>query len=141
MGNFARLRRLHLARRDVTPDQLWPDFRGAGFAQHARFGLPELSRDDTGAAWVTATPDELDPVDAEYEADTHEHWKYVGRRAVQGWRVADPHPDLAAQVNGRFAYWASRSPIPGGVAYENLELVEPFRQGQEPVFFVEPVDS
>jgi hypothetical protein len=139
MGNFARLRRLHLAGRTVTPDELWPGFSGDGFTAHARFGLDVLARDAGGAATVTATPDEADPTLADYADDTHEHWKYTGLRAVQGWRVDAPRPGLAVLVNGRWAYWASSSPIPGGVAYENFELAEPFAQGQEYVFSVEPL--
>jgi hypothetical protein len=34
-------------------------------------------------------------------------------------------------------YWNSKSPIPGGVSFENFELVSPFRQGEEFVFSVE----
>lgn len=33
----------------------------------------------------------------------------------------------------------STAVIPGGTAYENVELVEPFRDGREFVFAVDPV--
>lgn len=140
MGNWARLRQLHLRDRVVEPSGLWPDHSGDGFTAHARFGLDELARDPDGAAVVTATPDEADPTAAAYAPGTAEHWHYVGRRARQGWRVADPAPGLEAWVNGRYTYWASTAPIPGGVAYENVELVQPFAPGQEYVFTVEPLD-
>lgn len=140
MGNYARLRRLHLADRVVTPAELWPGFTGADFAEHARFGLDALRRDGRSAV-VFATPDERAPQDATYAPDTRDHWKYTGRRAVQGWRVDDPSDDVQVLVNGRWAYWASTSPIPGGVAYENVEVFEPFRDGQEFVFWVEPFDE
>lgn len=139
MGNFARLRRLHLAERVVTPAELWPDFTGAAFTRHARFALDQLHRTEDGAAEVWATPDETRPQDATYAADTHEHWKYVGNRATQLWHVERPDDRLEALVNGRHAYWASRSPIPGGTSYENFELVEPFRQGREFVLRIEPL--
>ena len=139
MGNYARLRRLQLAGRTVTPADLWPGFSGTDFAQHARFGLAELSRDGQ-AALVTATPDEDDLTLAGYSADTNDHWKYAGRRATQGWRADDPGPGLEVWVNARWAYWASSSPIPGGPSYENIELYEPFRQGAEYRFKVEPLD-
>jgi hypothetical protein len=138
MGNWARLRLLHLAERVVHPRDLWPDFTRVDFTEHGRFGLAEVCRDGR-AAVVTATGDEDDPGAARYADDTHDHWRFVGRRAVQGWRVDDPHPDLQVLVNGRWSYWASRSPIPGGVAYENFEIVEPFRQGTPLRFSVEPV--
>lgn len=144
MGNWARLRKLNLAGRTVTPDELWPGFGGNGFTQHARFPLAALRRDADGAAFVTAEPDEEHPETASYAADTHQHWHYVGARAAQGWRVPDPRPGLEVLVNGRFCYWASSSPIPGGTSYENFELGEPFRDNAENdseyIFSVEPLD-
>lgn len=139
MGNYARLRRLHLADRIVTPAQLWPDFSGVHFAEHAEFGLADLRRDGAGAAAVSATTDETAPDSAEYDADVAEHWKYSGSRAEQTWIAEDPAPQLSALVNARRVYWASTAPIPGGAAYENVELREPFRQGREFRFQVEPV--
>lgn len=70
---------------------------------------------------------------------TSANWRYVGRRAVQGWRVPRPSPELEVLVNGRWAYWASTSPIPGGVSYENFEIFEPFSDGQEFVYWAEPM--
>jgi len=138
MGNWARLRRLELADRVLTPAGLWPGFTGTGFAAHASFGLDELTREG-GAALVSATGDEDDPWSVRYIADTAEHWRFLGRRMRQTWRVDDPHPALRAQVNARWSYWASASEIPGGPAYENLEIVEPFRQGTALRFIVEPL--
>lgn len=141
MGNFARLRLLDLADRTVTPAGAWTDFSGNGFAPHAKFGLDQLTRNDAGDAVVSARPDEVDHQAATYADDTAEHWKYHGRRAVQAWRAPDPDSELVACVNGRFTYWASESPIPGGISYENFELIEPFRQGREFFFSVEPIDA
>lgn len=138
MGNWARLRRLHLADRSATTEQLWPGFTGDGFTDHARFGLASLRRDTDGAAVVTATTDEADPTAVAYVDGTAEHWHYTGRTAVQGWRAADPSADLEVLVNGRACYWASKHPIPGGVAFENFELGAAYRRGQEYVFSVEP---
>lgn len=138
MGNWARLRLLHLADRTVSPAELWPEFSGTAFTTHGRFPLAELTRDGE-AAVVSATGDEDDPWSVEYSADTVEHWRFLGRRAVQTWRVDDPHPALEAVVNARWSYWASTSPIPGGPAYENFEIIEPFRQGAAFRFSVEPI--
>lgn len=138
MGNWARLRRLHLADRVVTPAELWPGFSGTAFTEHGRFPLGELTRDGS-AVVVSATGDEDDPASVAYSADTAKHWHFLGRRAVQTWRVDDPHPDLEVLVNARWAYWASASPIPGGPAYENFEIAEPFRQGAAFRFSVEPL--
>lgn len=140
MGNFARLRMLRLRERTVTPAELWHAMTGAGFSEHARFPLAELERDADGTVVVSATPDEEDPWSAVYHPSTNEHWKYVGRRARQTWRAVAPDPYIEARVNGRRAYWASESPIPGGTAFENVELVEPFRDGRAFVFEVEPLE-
>lgn len=138
MGNWARLRRLQLGDRVVTPAELWPGFEGTGFAEHARFSLSEATSD--GAARViTATGDEESPESVEYADDTSPGWRFTGRRAAQSWRVDDPHPDAEVWVNARWAYWASASPIPGGPAFENFEIVEPFRQGAAFRFTVAPL--
>jgi hypothetical protein len=42
--------------------------------------------------------------------------------------------DLQVAVNGRYTYWMSRHPIPGGVAFENFEMRERFHPGQRFVF-------
>lgn len=138
MGNYARLRQLHLAERTVLATDLWPEYRDEHFAPHARFDLEELVRTAEGHAVVSATPDEPRPQEAEYAPGTRGHWRYSGDIATQTWRAPDPHPRLQAWVNGRYTYWASRAPIPGGISYENFELVAPFRQGQEFWFGVTP---
>jgi hypothetical protein len=141
MGNFARLRRLHLKERIVTPEQLWPGFGGDHFAEHARFGLDELRRSAHGAVEVAASPDEERPQDGAYADGTAEHWKYFGSRAAQGWRVDAPDAALHVLVNARAAYWASSHPIPGGASFENFEVVQPFRDGQEATFWIERFDD
>lgn len=140
MGNFARLRQLHLVDRIVTPGELWPDFDGLHFAPHVRFPVAELARNDNGDAVVSATTDEAEPQNAEYAADTRENWKYYGKRATQTWRAETPDARLEALMNARGTYWASSSLIPGGPSYENFELVEPFAQGREFFFSINPVD-
>jgi len=130
MGNYARLRRLHLATRVVTAGDLWPGFTGNGFAPHVRFPLADLARLPDGSAMVCATSDEADPTAAEYADGTPPWWQYRGAVATQYRRAADPAPGLVAQVNGRVSYWSVHKPIPGGVSYENFELVAPFEPGR-----------
>jgi hypothetical protein len=139
MGNYARLRRLQLASKTVSPDQLWPNYREFGFTPHASFPLSELVRTPQGHALGVATPDELDPATASYAPLTRSHWHYIGERASQSWLSCQPDEHLKLQVNGRYVYWGSVSPIPGGVAFENFEMVAPFRQGDEFWFQVEPL--
>lgn len=138
MGNYARLRELHLANRVVRSTELWPDYTGDAFIPHASFALPEMIRLANGDALVTCTPDETSPEQATYTPGTRPHWRYTGIVGTQYWRCEKPPADLRAQVNGRYTYWASRSPIPGGISFENFELVAPFTQGQEFWFGVVP---
>lgn len=138
MGNWARLRSLELADGAVTPAELWPGFGGTGFTEHARFGLGRMQRDGA-AATVSAIGDETDPWSVTYADDTAEHWRFQGLRARQSWRVDDPHPELEVLVNARWSYWASASEIPGGPAFENFEIIEPFRQGAVFRFAVDPL--
>ena len=138
MGNWARLRVLELANASVHPRELWPDFSGTGFSRHARFQLPALRREGDVAV-VSAIGDEQDPWSVKYADDTADHWRFLGRRARQSWRIDGPHPDLEVLVNARWSYWASASEIPGGPAYENFEIVEPYRPGAAFRFSVEPL--
>jgi hypothetical protein len=138
MGNYARLRRLRLADRVIVAGDLWPDYRGDGFAPHAKFSLAELIRGENGEALAIAETDEADPTVADYSPDTRPHWKYSGKVATQAWKSLDADSRLEVWVNGRHTYWASHSPIPGGIAFENFEMVSPFQQGQEFWFGVEP---
>ena len=138
MGNYARLRRLHLADETFLSTDLWPQYDGDGFAPAKRFPLSKLKKTPEGFAVVEATTDERDPETADYAPNTFRGWKYQGRLAVQFWRCEAPPKDLFVQVNGRAKYWASRTPIPGGISFENFEMVAPFRNGQQFCFGVKP---
>ena len=103
-----------------------------GFANGIRIGIAPL-------VWFIASPDEKDPTKAVYAEDTHTHWKYTGKKATQYWYCSNPSNELEGVVNGRYTYWASKSPIPGGIAYENFELTEPFQSGQSYIFGITPL--
>jgi len=138
MGNYARLRRLFLADRTVLSTDLWPRFDGDGFAPGREFPLRQLTRTPEGHAVVAVTTNESEPENAHYAAGTFNGWKYRGNRAVQYWRCEDPQDNLHVRVNGRTKYWASRSPIPGGISFENFEMIAAFRNGQQFRFGVRP---
>ena len=139
MGNYARLRQLHLAdgrirdRPNSGPNTVTPASRRTRSSP-----WPTSLRTPEGHVTVSATPDEDRPQDATYAPGTRRHWQYAGDLATQTWRCEDPDPKLETWVNGRYTYWASRHPIPGGMSFENFELFTPFRQGQEFWFGVEP---
>lgn len=130
MGNYARLRRLHLRDRVVTPATLWPEWKPDdwGFALPRSIPVDQMLA-TSGEVMIAATPDETDPARAEYDPGTKAWWRFEGSVATQYWR-ASPDPALVARVNARKTYWMSPHAIPGGPAFENLELIKPFRAGQ-----------
>jgi len=141
MGNFARLRKLQLAQCTILAGELWPKYRGSGFTSHARFPIDELVRTPEGHAVAVTSPNAARPGDAKYAPGTRMHWRYIYEAAAQHGRSENPHAGLELWVNGRSFYWSSETPIPGGVAYENFEMVAPFRQGEEFWFGVEPLSA
>mgnify|MGYP005858006707 CR=1 FL=1 len=135
MGNKARARILWLAGRTVRSLDLYPDYRDVHFAPPTTFPWKELAVNGDGDLVVAITTDEANPADARPFPDS-DAWYWGGQKVTQYWRMprgtwAD---DLHAAVNARFTYWQSRQPIPGGIAFENFELRERFRPGQQFIF-------
>ncbi|WP_114791945.1 hypothetical protein U0035_14855 [Niabella yanshanensis] len=139
MGNYARLRNLYLQPGTVSPQKLWPDYREDGFTPHAHFSQSSFIKDRNGRAYFIAAPDEKNPSEAIYANGTNDHWKYYGQKATQYWYSSHYSEKMEGLVNGRYTYWASQSPIPEGIAYENFELKAPFAQGNTYVFGVSPL--
>jgi len=138
MGNYARLRRLWLADGVVEPKNLWPNFSGDEFTPEAFFPLERLPRTSEGDVLVCATSDEKEPWTAPVDP-RGPGWHYRGDVTfTQYWRKPKDafKPDLRVRVNGRRVYWASHNPIPGGLAYENFDMVEKFYDGQVFIFGV-----
>lgn len=135
MGNKARARLLFLKDGPVSSLQLYPEFQGDHFAPHRIFGLESLPRLGNGDVQVRIMNDEENPA-AVHPFGKPGFWGYGGAKVVQYWRkpAKEVVPELACAVNGRFTYWMSRQPIPGGVSFENFELREPFKSGQSFIF-------
>jgi hypothetical protein len=135
MGNKARARVLLLNDGPVSSLQLWPDYVEAHFTAHERFPLSRLPRAPNGDILVAIWNDEPDPTLAQPFGRPH-FWDYRGVKVTQYWRkpIDDIHPEIACAVNGRYTYWMSQRPIPGGISFENFELHEPFRSGQTYIF-------
>jgi len=138
MGNFARLRTLHLAGGTRSALDMWPGFSGVDFTEHACFSLTEMIRNPSGDALFVATPNEPTPWDATYAPGTFIGWEYYGDVATQYWRRETPPLELRGCVNARATYWASDARIPGGISFENFELIEPFVNGNQAWFGVVP---
>jgi hypothetical protein len=135
MGNKARTRILFLKDGPVSSLQLYPEHRGDQFGPHTIYPLERLPRNAAGDVIAVVANDEPDPAVAQ-AGGRPSFWDYKGVKVAQYWRKpsAGVQPDLACAVNGRFTYWMSKDPIPGGIAFENFELREPFKSGQSFVF-------
>jgi hypothetical protein len=135
MGNMARTRQLWLNHEVVNSLKVYPDYKGAGFAPHREFPLARLHRTTAGGVLVALTNDEQDPASV-YPFPNSQLWHYGGCKVTQYWvkEAGAFRNDLHAIVNGRYTYWQSSRPIPGGVAFENFELRERFYDGQKSIF-------
>jgi hypothetical protein len=84
---------------------------------------------------AVAAGDEQDPAAAVYDSAVPRSWRYAGKPATQYWQTRAAE-GVSVRVNGRTVYWGTTAPIPGGIAFENFELLAPFVSGQEFVFGV-----
>ena len=134
-GNMARTRELWLKGEVVSSLKLYPDYRGKDFAPHREYSLSRLHRTAAGGVLVAATNDEPDPASV-YPFPNSELWHYAGDKITQYWakEAGTFRDDLQVVVNGRYTYWRSSRPIPGGIAFENFELRERFYDGQTSIF-------
>lgn len=137
MGNKARTRILFLKDGPVSSLQLYPDYRDVNFARHTTFNLDRLPRMENGDVLVPIANDESDPSSVQPFGRPY-FWDYKGAKVTQYWRkpATEVSPDLKAIVNSRFTYWMSKQPIPGGIAFENFELREPFASGRSFIFSI-----
>jgi hypothetical protein len=135
MGNKSRTRQLWLKDGPVSSLKLFDGYTGAGFAPQVFFPLSRVPRNVAGDGLIAISNDEENPA-AALAADNF--WKYRGGKVTQYWRkpVAGLNDTLRCAVNARFTYWMSNHPIPGGLAFENFELVDVFKEGQEFIFGV-----
>lgn len=135
MGNKSRARLLWLKDETVSSLKIFGDYHGTGFAPQVFYPLARLPRATNGDALIAISNDEENPSLA-LTADNF--WKYQGRKVSQYWRkpAANLNDSLHCAVNARFTYWMSKNPVPGGLAFENFELVEDFKAGQQFIFGV-----
>lgn len=131
MGNMARTRQLWLKDGVVSSLEVYPDYKEKDFTRHKAYPLARLHRTPAGRVMVAITNDEKDPKSV-YPFPDSKVWHYGGRKVTQYW-AKEPgtfRDDLQVLVNGRYTYWQSSRPIPGGVAFENFELRERFYEEQ-----------
>lgn len=135
MGNMARTRQLWLSNEVVSSLKIYSGYIQKDFAPHREYPLPRLHRTVEGRVLVAATNDEDDPTSV-YPFPNSELWHYAGCKVTQYWakNAGTFREDLRVVVNGRYTYWRSSHPIPGGVAFENFELQERYYDGQKFIF-------
>ncbi len=139
MGNKPRLRNLYLDGGIILKStDIWPEYEDVDFTGHFHVSPQNMVKDSNGGVWFVAAPDEDDTSSATYAEGTAAHWKYPGKKATQYWHCPCPGENLKGVVNGRYTYWMSKTPIPGGIAFENFELNEPYEAGLTYVFGITP---
>lgn len=135
MGNYSRARLLWLRDEVLDSRKLWPGYSGSDFVGTPDRLLEKALRDKDGTYTVAITPSETDLC---AEKVSRNWWTFTGLVSTQYWRkyrgtVKSP---VMIRVNGRAVYYGTRTPLPGGVAFENFELIEKYEPGVESVFGV-----
>lgn len=133
MGNYSRARLLWLKDEVVDSRKLWPGYTGSDFVGTPDYPLEKARKDKDGTYTVAITPSETDLA---AEKVSRDWWTFTGLVSTQYWRkysgtVKSP---VLIRVNGRAVYYGTRAPLPGGVAFENFELIEKYEPGVESAF-------
>lgn len=139
MGNKARLRTLFFKDKQKSSLEIWPDYKDIHFTSREYFSEKEMMRDKKGNAYFIVAPNEKDYAKTVFAPNTNSHWQYRGKLATQYWIKPTPNKELKGVISGRFTYWASQAPIPGGISIENLELNSPFKSGESFIFGITPL--
>jgi len=145
MGNYSRLRLLYLKDKVIDSRQLFSGYDDIEFAEKEPYPVGEMLKTRSGDPIVMAESNESFnelaswPQSQPYLARWH--WRYRPfYKLMQYWRVdaAGYDSSLVVRVNGRAKYWTGGSAdksnyvdIPGGPAFENFELRENYRIGQQ----------
>jgi hypothetical protein len=135
MGNMVRTRLLWLKDEVVSSRRVYSDYEGKDFAPHRAYPLSRLYRAAEGRVLAAVTTDEENPASV-FPFPGSDLWHYGGSKVTQYWagEAGSFSADLQVVVNGRYTYWRSTRPIPGGTAFENFEMQEPFHDGQTFIF-------
>jgi hypothetical protein len=123
-GNITRLRKAYMKKETIHTEDLFPKDYGRGFSPVELFGPHEIPKDRRGDLVFAVGPDEKRPWEtAPYPHPTKLLQYY--RKPQGSWTG-----DIRALLNARTKFWNSFKKIPGGNSYENIGIVEPFKNGQ-----------
>lgn len=145
MGNYGRLRNLHLKEEVVDSRELYKGYEDIHFIEKETYPLEELYKTGNGDILAIAETNETFSELASWpQRDIYfsrAHWRYRPfYQVAHYWRkdAGDYDSSLRLRVNGRATYWAGGSndkknymPIPGGPAFENFEFREDYTPGQK----------
>ena len=148
MGNYARLRKLHLKDEVINSKELYQDYKGIEFIEKEAYSASRLPKTTQGGVIAVMETDESFSELASWPQSqaylARSNWRYKPfYKLVQYWRkdAGDLDPSLRVRVNGRVHYWATASKnktdyvkIPRGPSFENFEFREDYSQGQKLYF-------
>ncbi|RZM25575.1 MAG: hypothetical protein EOO88_18800 [Pedobacter sp.] len=144
MGNYARIRELHLKNKIVDSRELYTGFDEIDFIEKSAYRADQLLKDKNGDLIALATSSESFPELSSWPQEQRYQarwgWRYRPFfKVTQYWRKEGLYdPSLQVRVNGRARYWSGGSqdknayvPIPGGLSFENFEMREKYQSGQK----------
>lgn len=145
MGNYSRLRLLHLKDKVIDSRKLFEGYNDIEFAEKEPYPRGQMLRNKNGDYLAVAEPGETFSELASWPQQPQylkrHSWRYRPfYKLTQYWRMDASQSDssLQVRVNGRAKYWTGASPnkadyidIPGGPAFENFELRENYHAGQK----------
>jgi hypothetical protein len=148
MGNYSRLRKLHLKDKVVNSTELYKGYDEIGFTEKETYTLSQLWKASNGDVLAVAESDEdfnsLNSWPKEKNYLDRAGWRYrPNLKLSQYWRKGASEYDfsLMLRVNGRAKYWSGGSrnkqdyiDIPGGPSFENFELRERYHPAQRVYF-------
>lgn len=145
MGNYSRLRLLHLKNQIVDSRELYSEYDDIAFIEKEGYFAEQFLRDKNDDFIVLATGNEsfseLSSWPQEPGYYEKRNWRYRPFfKLTQYWRKESSRydPSLHVRLNGRAKYWGGGSrdksryiDIPGGPSFENFELREKYYPGQK----------
>jgi len=111
---------------------LYAGYKDDAFVERENYPLAQMIRTAAADAVAICTTNEANPA----MGKTDPMWRYHSVKLTQYWRVPkkDIQPNLRVRVNGRYTYWKTQSPIPGGITFENFEVRQRYVSGQRFIF-------
>ena len=145
MGNYARARNLYLKDEIINSNELYSGYADIDFIEKEEYEKDRIFKNHKGEYIALIENDEsfseLSDWPQKDKYFCNQNWRYRPFfKVVQYWKKNAEEADnsLRVRVNGRATYWAGGSrneshyiKIPNGPAYENFELREDYKEGQQ----------